>query len=339
MVGRRSRAVTINDVASRAGVSIATASKALNGKNDVRAETRQRVLRAAEELAFQPNALARGLLSGQTRTVGLLTSDSVGRFGIPVLLGAEDAFGAGKMAVMLCDARGDAIREQHYVRTLLSRRVDGLIVVGESTNIRPSISRDLPIPVVYAYGASDDPDDVSFVPDDVGGAELAVRHLVAMGRRRIAHVTGPENYKASQDRAEGMRLALAEAGLTQVGETLHGPWSQRWGRHAAEMLLMGEPDVDAVFCGSDQIAAGFVEAARERGRRVPDSVAVVGYDNWEVLSTETRPALTTVDMNLEALGRTAAQHLFAAIDGRATPGVHRTPCRLVIRDSTGPSSI
>ncbi|WP_235558158.1 LacI family DNA-binding transcriptional regulator [Sphaerimonospora mesophila] len=325
-------------MASLAGVSIATASKALNGKDDVRAETRMRVLAAAEQLSFQPNALARGLLSGQTRTVGLLTSDSVGRFGIPVLLGAEDAFGAGEMAVMLCDARGDSIREQHHIRTLLSRRVDGLIVVGESTDPRPSISRDLPIPVVYAYAPSDCSDDVSFVPDDVDGAGLATRHLLAMGRRRIAHITGPLDYKAARDRAEGLRAALADAGLAQVGETLSGAWSQRWGRHAAEMLLMAEPEIDAVVCGSDQIAAGFIEAARERGRRVPDDVAVVGYDNWEVLSTETRPALTTVDMNLETLGRTAAQHLFAAIDGRATPGVHRMPCRLVIRDSTGPRS-
>lgn len=325
---------TINDVASLAGVSIATASKALNGRQDVRATTRERVLAAAAELSFQPNALARGLLSGQTRTVGLLTSDSVGRFGIPVLLGAEDAFGADEMAVLLCDARGDAIREQHHLRALLSRRVDGLIVVGESTDPRPSVSKDLPVPVVYAYGPSDDPSDVSFVPDDVGGAETAVKHLLAMGRRRVAHITGPTDYKAARDREEGFLRALAESGVEQAGETLSGPWSQRWGRHAAEMLLVGGAEIDAVFCGSDQIAAGFVEAARERGRRVPDDIAVVGYDNWEVLSTETRPALTTVDMNLEALGRTAAQHLFAAIDGKATPGVHRMPCRLVIRDST-----
>ncbi|WP_214321853.1 LacI family DNA-binding transcriptional regulator [Nonomuraea sediminis] len=331
MVKRRA---TITDVASLAGVSIATASKALNGRRDVRDSTRERVLAAARELSFEPNALARGLLSGQTRTVGLLTSDSAGRFGIPVLLGAEDAFGAGEMAVLLCDARGDAIREQHHLRALLSRRVDGLIVVGESTNPRPPLGRDLPVPVVYAYGPSEDPGDVSFVPDDVAGAAMAVRHLLAMGRRRIAHVTGPPHYQAAQDRAEGVRVALAEAGIAQAGETLWGPWSQRWGRHAAEMLLQAETEVDAVFCGSDQIAAGLLEIVRERGGRVPDDIAVVGYDNWEVLSAETRPALTTVDMNLERLGRTAAQHLFAAIDGKATPGVHRMPCQLVIRDST-----
>ncbi|GIH25296.1 LacI family transcriptional regulator [Acrocarpospora phusangensis] len=330
------RRATITDVAALAGVSIATASKAINGRVDVRAETRQLVLDAAARLSFQPNALAQGLLSGQTRTVGLLTGDMVGRFGIPVLLGAENAFGAGEMAVLLCDARGDAIREQHYVRTLLSRRVDGLIVVGESTNPRPSITKDVFVPVVYAYAPSEDPDDVSFVPDDVGGARLAVRHLIAGGRSRIAHVTGPPDYKAATDRAEGVRQALAEAGLEQAGETLYGSWSQRWGRHAAEMLLLTEPKIDAVFCGSDQAAAGFIEAVKERGRRVPDDIAVVGYDNWEVLSEETRPALTTVDPDLERLGHTAAQHLFAAIDGRATPGVHRMPCRLVIRDSTAP---
>ncbi len=329
------RPATITDVAARAGVSIATVSKALNGRGQVRAETRERVFLAAKELSFQPNALARSLLSGQTRTVGLLTSDSVGRFGIPVLLGAEDAFGSGEMAVLLCDARGDAIREQHYIRTLLARRVDGLIVVGESTDARPSISRDLAVPVVYAYAPSDDPGDVSFVPDDVDGAAQAVRHLLTLGRRRIAHVTGPTHYQAARDRAAGVLGALEEAGLPlSGGQVLYGEWSQRWGRQAAEVIFRNDPETDAVVCGSDQIAAGLVEAARERGHRVPENLAVVGYDNWEVLSTETRPPLTTVDMSLEMLGRTAAQHLFAAIDGRATPGVHRMPCRLIIRDST-----
>ncbi|WP_372494343.1 substrate-binding domain-containing protein [Actinoallomurus purpureus] len=120
---------------------------------------------------------------------------------------------------------------------------------------------------------------------------------------------------------------------------MYGAWSQRWGRQAAEIVLRADPRVDGVMCGSDQIAAGFIEAARERGLRIPDDVAVVGYDNWEVLSTETRPPLTTIDMNLESLGRTAAQHLFAAIDGRATPGVRRMPCRLIIRDSTAPAVV
>ncbi|KAB2352422.1 LacI family DNA-binding transcriptional regulator [Actinomadura rudentiformis] len=332
----RKRSVTISDVAAGAGVSIATASKALNGREQVRAETRARVLQVAEELGFQPNALARGLLSGRTQTAGLLT-DGVDRFSLPVLLGAEDAFGAGQMSVLLCDGRGDSIREQHYIRTLLARRVDGLIVVADSTDPRPSITDDLPIPVVYAYGPSTDPADVSFVPDDVGGAGLAVNHLLTLGRRHIAHVTGPVEYLAARDRAAGMRAVLDEAGLPLAGgEVLHGAWSQRWGRQAAELLLTTVPELDAVFCGSDQIAYGVAEAAHELGRRIPDDLAVIGYDNWDVFATEARPPLTTVDMNLERLGRAAAQHLFTAIDGGAGGGVHRMPCRLVVRDSTAP---
>ncbi|KPC70202.1 LacI family transcriptional regulator, partial [Thermoactinomyces vulgaris] len=115
---------TLSDVARLAGVSVGTASKALNGRNHVHAQTRERVLEAAAQLSFSPNSLARGLLAGRTGTVGLLTSDLVGRFSLPILMGAEDAFGAGQVSVFLCDARGDAIRERHHVQALLSRRVD-----------------------------------------------------------------------------------------------------------------------------------------------------------------------------------------------------------------------
>lgn len=199
----RSQPATLGDVARLAGVSIATASKALNGRSQVRAETRQRVVEAAERLSFRPNQVARGLLAGRTGTVGLITSDLEGRFGIPILMGAEDAFGAGEVAVFLCDARGDAIREQHHLRALLGRRVDGLIVVGSRTDPRPSLGRELPVPVVYAYAPSDAPEDFSVVPDSVGAGRLAVDHLLACGRTRIAHITGDPGYLAAQDRAEG----------------------------------------------------------------------------------------------------------------------------------------
>lgn len=155
------RTTTLSDVARLAGVSLATASKAMNGRTDVAPATRRRVLEAAEDLAFTPNAMARGLLAGRTGTVGLLTSDLDGRFMLPILMGAEDAFGAGQVNVFLCDARGDAIREQHHLRALLSRRVDGIIVVGRQTDPRPSLGQDIPVPVVYAYAPSDDDRDLS----------------------------------------------------------------------------------------------------------------------------------------------------------------------------------
>src|SRR5918995_170845 len=207
------RAATLSDVARLAGVSIATASKAINGRDEVAPATRRRVLEAAEEISFTPNQLARSLIHGRTGTVGLLTSDLEGRFVIPVLMGAEDAFGAGQVNVFLCDARGDAIREQHHLRALLSRRVDGLIVVGERTDPRPSLGPDMPVPVVYVYAPSDDPADLSLTPDNRGAARIAVEHLVSSGRTRIAHISGDPDYAAAKDRAVGTREALAVAGL------------------------------------------------------------------------------------------------------------------------------
>jgi LacI family transcriptional regulator len=328
------RAATLNDVARRAGVSIATASKALNGRGDVAAATRRRVEAAAAELAFTPNPMARGLLAGRTGTVGLLTSDLDGRFMLPILMGAEDAFGAGQVNVFLCDARGDAIREQHHLKALLSRRVDGIIVVGRQTDPRPSLGQDLPVPVVYAYAPSDDPRDLSLTPDNEAGGRLAIEHLLACGRTRIAHISGDPAYAAAQDRLAGARAALADAGLDFVGEPQFSEWSEHWGRDAAALLLERHPDIDAIFCGSDQIARGVLDIARDLGRHVPDDLAVVGYDNWEVLATNSRPELTSVDANLQQLGRIAAQRVFDAIDGELVRGVHHLPVRLVIRGST-----
>ncbi|MRG59444.1 substrate-binding domain-containing protein [Agromyces sp. CFH 90414] len=332
------RAATLSDVARAAGVSLATASKAINGRDQVAPATRERVMRAAEELSFTPNQLARSLIAGRTGTVGLLTSDLEGRFVIPILMGAEDAFGAGQVNVFLCDARGDAIREQHHLKALLNRRVDGIIVVGRQTDPRPSLGHDLPVPVVYAYAPSDDPTDVSVTPDNVAGGRLAVEHLLACGRTRIAHITGDPEYAAAQDRAIGVRAALADAGLELVGDVRFSTWSEHWGRDASAMLLAQHPDVDGIVCGSDQIARGVLDTLRDLGKRVPEDVAVIGYDNWEVLATNSRPELTSIDANLQQLGRTAAMRIFEAIertDG-AEPGagVHHLPVRLVIRGST-----
>ena len=336
MARQAARSATLTDVAKRAGVSVATASKALNKRAQVAPETRRKVLQAAAELNFQPNVLARGLISGRTRTVGLLTDELGGRFAIPVLLGVENALGDQQMSVLLCDARGDAIRRQHYIRTLLARQVDGIIVLGTTNDMHPSLTADIPVPVVYAYGESDDADDLSIISDDRGGARLAAEHLLAQGRRAIAHVTGEENYRAARERADSLRLTLDEAGLPVLGGPMFGEWTQRWGRQAARMLLASQPDVDAIFCGSDQIAVGVADALHQAGRRIPDDIALVGYDNWEVFSADARPPLTTIDLSLEQIGATAARHLFAAIDGERASGVIRQPARLVIRESTGP---
>jgi LacI family transcriptional regulator len=334
-VPKASQSATLTDVARRAGVSIATASKAINQRTHVSPDTRRRVLEAAAALNFQPNVLARGLSSGRSGTIGLLTDDLGGRFAIPVLLGVENTIGAEQMSVLLCDARGDDIRRQHYIRALLARQIDGLIVLGQTNDTRPSLTADIPVPVVYAYGESDDPEDMSFVSDDRGGAKLAAEHLLAHGRRSIAHITGEQTYRAARDRADSLRTTLDEAGLPIVGGALYGDWTQRWGRQATRMLLATHPEVDAIFCGSDQLAVAAANALHEAGRRIPDDVALVGYDNWEVFSAESHPPLTTIDLNLQQIGSAAVKRLFAALDGDRTPGVVRHPTRLVVRASTG----
>jgi LacI family transcriptional regulator len=331
----RERPATLKDVAALAGVSIATVSKALNGREHVRQETRERVQRAADKLQFYPNTLAQGLLAGRTGTVGLLTNDLEGRFSIPVLMGAEDAFGAGSTSVFLCDARGDAIREQHHLKALLSRRVDGLIIVGDTTNPRASLGHDLPVPVVYAYAPSSDPSDISVVSDNVSAGRMAAEHLVTCGRTRIAYVSGDVTYAAARDRVEGATDALRTAGLELLGgEAYYGAWSETWGRGAARTILSRFPDLDGVLCGSDQIARGVIDALREAGRTVPTDISVMGHDNWEQIATQSRPPLSTIDMNLQEVGRVAANLLFEAIEGHESPGLHPIACRLIARGTT-----
>lgn len=317
-----------------------TVSKALNGRGQLRDETRERVQSVALQLGFRPNDLAKSLTRGRTFTVGLLTSDSFGRFSIPVTQGIEDALGAGSIAVYLCDARGDRVRERHYLDNLLSRRVDGIIVSGRRADPRPPLGAGVPVPVVYAYSQSTSPDDLAVVPDDAHGGRLAAEHLVRAGRRSLAHVTGPARFEAVRLRLEGARQAAREAGLDLPPErVLTGAWSEAWGREAAALLLSESPGVDAITCGNDLIARGVADALRERGVRVPDDVAIVGYDNWEILAAATRPPLTSVDMGLEGLGRTAAHLLLARIDGDRETGVRRLPCSLVVRESSGVVSL
>jgi LacI family transcriptional regulator len=319
----------ITDVAALAGVSTSTASKALNDTGQLREETRERVRRAAEQLGFTPDSRGRALSSGRSFTVGLITTDSSGRFSIPIMLGAEDALSAGEMALVLCDTRDDPLREQHYLKSLVSRRVDGIIVTGRRMEPRAPI--DVPIPVIYAFSPSTDPDDTSVIVDDHGGAGSAVRHLLSLGRSRIAHVTGPDSHHSARVRAAA---TVEAAGDAFVGEALHGEWSERWGRHAVDVLLRTQPSVDAISCGSDQIARGVCDRLRELGRSVPDDIAVTGYDNWSVMALASRPPLTTVDLELEELGRRTAQLLLEAIAGSPEHGVIELPTRLITREST-----
>lgn len=330
------RPATLIEVAERAGVSLTTASKAINGKNRVSDATRARVMAAARELSFTPSPIARGLTGGRTSTVGLIVADSMThRFAVPIMLGAEAALGEIDLSMITCDARGDQARSLELAQMLAARKVDGMLIVGDNNAVTASVTREVDVPVVYVYGESDRAGDVVHMPDDVAGIGLVVDHLAAIGRRRIVHLTGPGHATAVAHRVAGLFDRLRRHQLELAAPVRYGEWSQRWARAAATTLLQQVPGIDAVLCGSDQIASGVLVALDELGLRVPDEVAVTGYDNWHVFALETEPQLTTVDMNLEALGAAAARDLFTIIDG-AQPrgGVRRHACELVIRGST-----
>ena len=329
------RRVTAGDVAARAGVSISTVSKALSGKGPVRHETRERILAAARELNFQTNHVAASLFTGKTNTIGVITSDRFGRLTVPVLLGAIETLAEHEIALVLCDGRGDPIREQYFVDSFLRRRVDGILVTGAGGFSRERLRDEVPVPVVYAMAWSRDERDTSVVPDDGEGARIATRHLLSTGRDRLVFISGPQRDDASRVRFDATVAVLGERGLELVHEPLFGDWTERWGRQAIKQVLLSGAEFTGVVCASDQIARGVTEALRDAEVDVPGRVGVIGFDNWDVMVEASRPPLSTIDMNLHEVGSTAAEALLAAIStGALEPGIRRIDCRLVPREST-----
>jgi len=330
-----SERVTIYDVATAANVSTATASKALNDTGRMAPETRERIRRVAQELGFRPNALARSLTRKRSFTVGLLTDDTYGRFTLPMMAGISEGLIDQGVSVFLCTVEDNPELAKIHVDAMLDKQVDGIIATGKRLDraLHVDLSH-LSVPVVYALTAGPD-DAVTLVPDDQQGARAAVEHLIASGRRRIVHITGPGAFKVVNERAlayaqalEAAQLPVPDAGI------MRGSWSERWGHEAIGRLWAGGDLPDGIFCGNDQIARGAVDALRERGVDVPRDVSVVGFDNWEIVAEQTRPPLTTVDMNLKELGRLAGLALLRLVNGEAVEkGLWKLPCTLVVRGS------
>lgn len=337
--GRQSHSgPTIRDVARVAEVSMGTVSKALNKNGSLKPETRQRIIKVAKELGFRPNDLAQSLHRGQSFTVGLISNDSFGRFTMPIMEGLEACLAEEKIAVFMCNATDDPERERQYLEQLMGKRVDGLVITARRSDHHPGVDLGaVKLPIIYVFAQSVEPDAFSLLPDDEGGAKLGTAHLITQGRKNIAHITGPESFEAVQLRHRGYSSALREAGLAESNDFyLPGAWSESWGREAVEQLFAREGQKpDALFCGNDQIARGAADALRERGITVPADVAIVGFDNWEVMTNAARPPLTSVDMNLRDLGEEAGKRLIEMINGKKFSGVHRLPCHLAVRESCG----
>jgi LacI family transcriptional regulator len=332
--GRDPGRVRLSDVAAVAGVSLSTASKALNDGERISEETVARVREAAERLDFQPNALARSFALGRSRTIGVLTHRAASTFAGPVLIGVVLELGTLQQASLVYDENLLVHREiTSSIRELRARHIDGLIVVGDGhEHVSPSMSHLFTVPVTYVFAVTDRPEDVMYLPDNEKAGRLATRHLIERGRTRIAHITGDSESLSVRLRAQGMRHELDEAGLQLVGPVWHGSWFQAWGVQAMTELLDSGAEIDAVFCGNDHLALGALEVCEARGLRVPEDIAIVGVDNWEgIILDQGVRRLTTVDLRLQMLGRTAAADVIAT---NRVPGEHLVEPVLV----PGPSS-
>lgn len=329
------RPVTLSDVAAAAGVDLSTASRVLRGGGRVSAETRQRITETAAELDYRPNAQAQFLATGISKTVGVLTLEAPSTFTLPVLAGVSATLGRRDVATLLYDTNIDPDHLHENVRKLVARRIDGLLVIGRGSMSQVhSVTANFDVPVAYVFGVPDDPEDVWFIPDGVMAGRIAGEHLIGMGRTRIAHVTAGRDLSAAE-RAHGFSEALRAAGLSMaLGAPLEGTWQRDWGVEAAHQILESGEQVDAVFCGNDQIALGVYGVFRAAGLRVPDDVAIVGYDNWERMTDSARHLLTSVEPDLVGLGVAAAEYIDQAGPETPAPGARLHPCRLVLGETT-----
>lgn len=328
--------VTLQTVADAAGVSLATASKALSNTGRMKQETRERVVRVAKSFNFRPSGLARSLSTSRSYTIAFFNNDLTGRLTLPVMAGVTSALFDRGVSVFLCSIDDNPALAQRYVEAVIDKRVDGIIAAGKRTDRQvPAELSSLGIPVVYTI-VQPEPNSVCFTVDDESGGRLATEFLIAKGRRRIAHVTGPANFRVVHERALGYKAALAAAGLPEpeLGVVMDD-WSERAGRDAVRLYfdgVMAPPD--GFVCGNDQIARGVIDALALRGVRVPEDVSVIGYDNWHYYAEETTPPLTTVDMNLDQLGRLAGETLLQMIDGHpVAAGTRKLACQIIERGS------
>jgi DNA-binding LacI/PurR family transcriptional regulator len=314
---------TLVDVAHAAGVSLATASRALSGFHQVRPETRRQVEQAVRSLGYVRQRAGR--MRGPLRTglIAVVVCEDGGRlFADPyfsrLLVGVNRVLAAADHQMVLLTTGKDHTGRSPAAGLLCGDHVDGALMVSMHTRHAAALER-VGIPVVsVGRPTCANPDRYSYVDvDNRGGAVRAVRHLVTTGRTRIATVAGPKDMTAGMDRLAGYRSALAEFGRDDAGLVVHGDFGPASGEHATLRLLDRRPDLDAIFAASDLMAVGVLRALRRTGRRVPDDVAVVGFDNAPIAGSM-GPPLTTISQPVERLGARTARELLSQIDGTMT---------------------
>ncbi|QKW23808.1 LacI family DNA-binding transcriptional regulator [Kitasatospora sp. NA04385] len=335
MEGRRP---TLEAVAAHAGVGRGTASRVINGSERVSGRAREAVLRAVEELGYVPNNLARGLVRRRTDTVALVMGVSEDTawaepYFSGLVRGIKRGLADSGLQLLLALAQSGPEGER-LLRYLTAQHVDGVLLTSlRGDDPMPRRLEDSGIPTVVV-GAPTGFDPAHCVDvDNRDGARRAVRHLLDRGRRRIATITGPQDTRAGLQRLQGFHDAHAAAVL-DAGPVAHGDFSADSGVRAMQELLRRDPGIDAVFAASDSMAIGALRVLKERGRRVPGDVAVVGFDDSPI-AVHTDPPLTSVHQPLEQMGREMTRILIARINGEAVARPRVVlDTRLVVRDST-----
>lgn len=328
---------TIADVARAAQVSLMTVSRVMNNKPGVSEDLRRRILALAGDMGYHPSQLARGLATRRTSTIGLVVPDITNQFFAQLVRGAEDlAFERG-YNLFLVNTAENLNRESAAVDSLWQKEIDGVILCSSRLpldELETSIAR---FPAVLLFNrelASPIPNVATLKINDELGARLAVEHLVNRGCTRIAFVTGPTTSGSAQHRLDGYRAALKSASQVFDPQLLeHCAPTTDGGRTAAQAILARRPKVDGIFAFNDLVAVGVIQACQEAGKHVPQDIAVVGVDDIP-LATVVRPQLTTVGVNLQAVGRMAIEAILKMIRGDdGVPTTYQVDPVLIIRES------
>ncbi|TDQ02636.1 MULTISPECIES: LacI family DNA-binding transcriptional regulator [unclassified Leifsonia] len=329
------RASSMRDVAALAGVSHQTVSRVINGHPSIRESTRQRVLVAMDQLHYRPNRAARALVTARSRTIGILSTSAAALYGpvssINAIQDAGRAAGYFIAVAQLADLEPESIAAG--LDHLLAQSVEGLIVIAPQEVVLQQLETvRLDVPYVTLLGG---PASVQreLTVDQVAGARAATRHLIDLGHRRIVHLSGPLEWFEAQARVHGCRSELAAAGLTPMPSP-EGDWTAESGYRLGREVL-GDPEVTAVFTSNDQMALGVYHAAHELGRRIPEDVSVVGFDDIAE-AAHYWPPLTTVLQDFTQLGRRSVESLVTEIEGGTEPTPVTLRPDLVVRASTAP---